>query len=66
MNDRFAPEHLLPNCPQCQAWPMAISAKEFGRLTFRCPKCRAQASYAVGVGGRLVPVSEGAAVARGG
>jgi len=66
MRDQFAPEHLLPKCSQCEAWPMAIFAKEAGRLMFRCPNCHAQASYTVGVAGRLVPASEAVSSARAG
>jgi hypothetical protein len=37
---------------------MAIFGKEGSRLAFRCPRCHAQMSYAVGVAGRLVPAAD--------
>ena len=54
--DRIAPEHLLLKCGQCHAWPMAVVAEEGDRLSFRCPKCRAQEVYRLGVAGTLVPM----------
>jgi len=37
---------------------MAVFAMEGSRLSFRCPECRAQVSYSVGVAGHLIPISE--------
>jgi len=53
-------EQLLTGCAQCNAWPMAIVSKEGGRLTFRCPNCRMQETFTVGVAGRLISVGASA------
>jgi endogenous inhibitor of DNA gyrase (YacG/DUF329 family) len=59
----LSPEQVLVKCPQCGAWPMSLapqeSAASFGRLTFKCPKCQAQAVYTVGVAGLLIPAPGG-------
>jgi hypothetical protein len=48
------PDDPLVKCTQCDAWPMALAENDgvgrFTRLTFRCPRCRAQEVYQVGVG----------------
>jgi predicted RNA-binding Zn-ribbon protein involved in translation (DUF1610 family) len=53
--DVLESKQLLTGCTQCGAWPMAIVSREGGRLTFRCPKCRMQEVFRVGVAGRLIP-----------
>jgi hypothetical protein len=50
-------DHLLVKCVHCEAWPMAFVAREGSRLSFRCPKCRAQEVYRMGVAGTLIPTS---------
>jgi hypothetical protein len=62
MNMRnLSPEQVLVKCSQCGAWPMSLAPDEgwapAGRLTFRCPKCRALEIYTVGVGGQLIPAT---------
>lgn len=54
--DRIDPESLSLKCSQCGAWPMALQAYETYQAQFRCPKCRAQETYRIGVAGRLVRV----------
>jgi Zn finger protein HypA/HybF involved in hydrogenase expression len=60
-----SPEQLLVKCTQCGAWPMSVAPQDekvpVGRITFKCPKCRAQEIHTVGVAGRLIPASTGAA-----
>jgi hypothetical protein len=61
LNMKVLPENLLLKCTQCEAWPMAMVTDDGYRLTFKCPKCRSQEVYSVGVAGRLVPTSPAAA-----
>ena len=62
INMRLSPKQLLVKCNHCGAWPMSIVTNEggaYGRITFRCTKCRAQEAHTVGVAGLLIPAPPG-------